>query len=118
MAVCCEVTVLGQRYNFAIHVDVKLKLSYLIKRLSPCKSSWFTLGLALDVPTEEIKKFESERKSPGVVICLQNTLRLWLNSEDADVDTLVDAIEHCGHRNLSREIKEKYRGELHCNKRL
>ena len=96
---------------FAIHADVKLKLPYLIKRLSPCKSCWFTLGLALDVPTEEIKKFECEKKSPGVVICLQNTLRLWLESEDADLDTLVMAIEHCGHRNLSREIKAKYRSE-------
>ena len=96
--------------------DVKLKLPYLTAKLSPCKSCWFQLGLALGIPTEELRKFESERRSPGVVLCLHDTLRLWLDSEDADLDTLVNAIEQCGHKKLSKEIKAKYQGGYHYTK--
>ena len=83
-----------------------------MKKLSPCQACWFQFGIALDIPSDKLKKFESDRRSPGVGICLHDTLRLWLNSEDADLDTLVNAIEQCGHGNLSREIRVKYRSEV------
>ena len=89
---------------------MKLKLPYLLERLSSCKSRWFQFGMALDIPTEELKKFEGEKKNPGVDRCLHDTLRLWLESGDANLDTLVKAIDLCSHQNLSREIRAKYRG--------
>lgn len=90
--------------------DVKLELSYLMEKLKQCKSSWFHIGLALGVPTEELKKFESERIGPGVNKCLVDTLMLWLNSGEANLDTLVKAIKLCDHENLSKKIRTKYEG--------
>ena len=91
---------------------MKLEMPHLMERLSHCKALWFNLGVALGVPTEELKKFkfEYQKNCPEVRTCLLYTLNLWLESGEGNLDTLVEAISMCGYRQLSREIKAKYRG--------
>ena len=91
--------------------DVKMELPYLMERLKPCKYSWFAFGFALGVTFEELQGFESESKGPVLDRCLLETLRFWLNSGDAKLDILVKAVELCGHKDLSKEIEAKYKGD-------
>ena len=82
-----------------------------MERLKAIKPSWFTFGVALGISSDELKKFERERKSPGVERCLHDTLDLWLCIGRPNLDTLVKAVELCGQKNLSKEIRVKYKGD-------
>ena len=88
-----------------------MDLPYLSEKLDCCKANWFLLGLGLGLKEADLKRFECEKSSNDVEICLSNLLMYWLNSGKANIDILVGALENVNHRVLAKKIKEKYTGK-------
>ena len=86
------------------------ELPYLCEKLSVCKSSWFLLGLGLGIKHDILKKIESERTGNNVENCLRDLLVFWLNSSNATVKVLVDALVKVNMRVLADKIQKKYAG--------
>lgn len=89
---------------------VKLELPYLLKKLDGCKATWFHFGIGLGLNDNNLRQIEKNQSNPGVLKCLHGTLKLWLNSEDPNLETLVKAIELSGYGRLASSIKSKYQG--------
>ena len=98
------------RLTLSYLAEVKLNLPFLLEKLKCCKPSWFHFGVGLGVKDTELRQFESEKKNSGVLQCLHDTLILWLNSGEANLSTLVKAVELSGHKRLAASIESKYRG--------
>ena len=75
-----------------------------------CKASWFMLGLGLGIKADILKKIESERTGNNVENCLFDLLVFWLNSGNATVKILVDALVKVNMRVLADKIQKKYAG--------
>ena len=89
-----------------------MDIAYLSERLKSCKAKWFFLGLGLGLKDSDLRKIESDnRSSTGVEICLHNLLIFWLNSDKANLDNLVKALEKVGHLVLAQKLKQKYAGK-------
>ena len=88
-----------------------MDLPYLSEKLDCCKANWFLLGLGLGLKEADLKRFECEKFSNDLEICLSNLLMYWLNSGKANSDDLVSALEKVNHRVLAKKIKEKYSGK-------
>jgi hypothetical protein len=91
---------------------VSFDLPYLCEKLSVCKSSWFLLGLGLGMKHDILKKIESERTANDVHNCLSDLLMFWLNSGNATVKILVDALVKINMRVLADKIQKKYAGMI------
>ena len=100
----------SQLFIYCLISEVKLELPFLMEKLKGCKASWFHLGVGLGVNEAELKKFQNEKKNNGILQCFSDTLTFWLNSGEADLNTLVKAVELSGHKRLAADIKLKYQG--------
>ena len=85
-----------------------MELSYLLEELREVKASWYFLGLFLGIKDGELDALQRERIGPGVEQCFSDTLTLWLNSKEPNVETLIKAIQNCGYGRLAAEMKWKY----------
>ena len=97
-------------FLFLLPIGVSFELPYLCERLSVCKSSWFMLGLGLGMKHDVLKKIENERTGNSVENCLFDLLVFWLNSGNASVKNLVDALIKVNMRVLADKIQKKYAG--------
>ena len=97
-------------YCLYIIIGVSFDLPYLCERLNVCKSSWFMLGLGLGIKSDILKRIESERTGNSVENCLFDLLVFWLNSGNASVKNLVDALIKVNMRVLADKIQKKYAG--------
>lgn len=87
----------------------KPKLKYIFKELKPLESHWKSIGVLLDIDTNELDRIESERK--GIMIdCLREMLMWWLrqvNLSSTDIwNELIDAIEEIDKRK-AEELRKK-----------
>ena len=87
----------------------KPKLKYIFKELKPLESHWKSIGVLLDIDTNELDRIESERK--GIMIdCLREMLMWWLrqvNLSSPDIwNELIDAIEEIDKRK-AEELRKK-----------
>ena len=68
------------------------------------------LGLGLGMKHDVLKKIENERTGNSVENCLFDLLVFWLNSGNASVKNLVDALIKVNMRVLADKIQKKYAG--------
>ena len=57
-----------------------------------------------------LRQIENDRKVPGVLQCLLDTLMLWLSMGNVNIATLANAVELSGYKRLARTIRSKYEG--------
>ena len=68
------------------------------------------LGLGLGIKPDILKKIETDRTGNSVEDCLIDLLLFWLNSGNASVKNLVDALIKVNMRVLADKIQKKYAG--------
>ena len=90
---------------------MSFELHYLCEKLSGCQSCWFLFGLGLGLKHEVLKKIERDRSNNSVEQCLSDLLMFWLNTGDATVENLVDALVKIHMRVLADRIKKMYAGK-------
>ena len=70
---------------------------------------WFQLGLRLGVDHAKLKKIERNHKHEGIECYKAEMLAFWRdNSRDVSLRNFVSALAEIGHRNLAKQLREKY----------
>ena len=68
---------------------------------------WFSLGLQLGVPYEELKKISVECRN-NVEHCKARMLNFWLNNSSVSHKQLVASLHSIGHGNLAAKLQVTY----------
>ena len=72
-------------------------------------TKWFELGLRLGIDHAELTKIERNRKLEGIELCKADMIDFWRkNSGNVTLRKFLSALEEIGHRNLAKQLQEKY----------
>jgi hypothetical protein len=72
-------------------------------------TKWFELGLRLGVDHAELTKIERNYKLEGIERYKAEMITFWQDdSRNATLRKFVSALEEIGHRNLAKQLQEKY----------